>query len=190
MGESDCIELCLDKINAFRKGQIKFIVIKLPSAGKNGEAFFCRLIWNGARASLRMARNYTLFRLARLLPLPWLVIRLYRLAGIQVSLSAHISPDVYIDASFPELITIEDGAIIGMKAMIATHEITPDSLRIGRVRICRGAVIGGNALIRCGITIGENAVVGLGAVALSDVPAGVTVAGNPAGPFRPEEEAL
>ncbi|HEY8204324.1 MAG TPA: acyltransferase [Pyrinomonadaceae bacterium] len=42
------------------------------------------------------------------------------------------------------------------------------------------ATIGSNATILCGVTIGEDAIVGAGAVVTKDVPAGATVAGNPA----------
>lgn len=44
----------------------------------------------------------------------------------------------------------------------------------------RGASIGSNATIICGITIGENAMIGAGAVVTKDVPANTIVAGNPA----------
>ena len=44
----------------------------------------------------------------------------------------------------------------------------------------RGASIGSNATIVCGVTIGENALVGAGAVVTKDVPAFAIVAGNPA----------
>ena len=44
----------------------------------------------------------------------------------------------------------------------------------------RGASIGSGATILCGITIGENAVVGAGSVVTKDVPPGAVVAGNPA----------
>jgi acetyltransferase-like isoleucine patch superfamily enzyme len=44
----------------------------------------------------------------------------------------------------------------------------------------RGASIGSNATILCGITIGENALVGAGAVVTKSVPANSIVAGNPA----------
>lgn len=42
------------------------------------------------------------------------------------------------------------------------------------------ASIGSNATVLCGLTIGEGAIVGAGAVVTKDVPAGATVAGNPA----------
>ena len=44
----------------------------------------------------------------------------------------------------------------------------------------RGASIGSGATLLCGITIGEQAVIGAGAVVTKDVPAGAVVAGNPA----------
>ena len=46
--------------------------------------------------------------------------------------------------------------------------------------IKKGASIGSNATILCGITIGENALVGAGAVVVKDVPANAVVVGNPA----------
>ena len=44
----------------------------------------------------------------------------------------------------------------------------------------KGASLGSNVTVMCGITIGENAVVGAGSVVTKDVPAGAVVAGNPA----------
>ena len=44
----------------------------------------------------------------------------------------------------------------------------------------RGAAIGSGATILCGVTIGEEAIVGAGAVVTKDVAARTSVAGNPA----------
>ncbi|GAB4335191.1 MAG: acyltransferase [Calditrichia bacterium] len=44
----------------------------------------------------------------------------------------------------------------------------------------KGASIGSSATILCGITIGEGAIVGAGAVVTKDVPPGAVVAGVPA----------
>ena len=48
----------------------------------------------------------------------------------------------------------------------------------------RGASIGSGATLLCGITIGENALIGAGSVVVRDVPADTVVAGNPARPIR------
>jgi UDP-2-acetamido-3-amino-2,3-dideoxy-glucuronate N-acetyltransferase len=50
--------------------------------------------------------------------------------------------------------------------------------------IKRGASIGSGATILCGVTVGERAIVGAGSVVTRDVPAGATVAGNPARVLR------
>jgi UDP-2-acetamido-3-amino-2,3-dideoxy-glucuronate N-acetyltransferase len=44
----------------------------------------------------------------------------------------------------------------------------------------KGASIGSSATLLCGITIGENAIVGAGSMVTKDVPANTIVAGNPA----------
>jgi acetyltransferase-like isoleucine patch superfamily enzyme len=46
--------------------------------------------------------------------------------------------------------------------------------------IKKGASIGSNATILCGITVGTNSIIGAGSVVTKDVPDNVIVAGNPA----------
>jgi len=46
--------------------------------------------------------------------------------------------------------------------------------------IKKGASIGSNATILCGVTVGEGAIVGAGSVVTKDVPPRTIVAGNPA----------
>jgi acetyltransferase-like isoleucine patch superfamily enzyme len=48
----------------------------------------------------------------------------------------------------------------------------------------RGASIGSGATLLCGITVGENAMIGAGSVVTRDVPPHTVVAGNPARPVR------
>jgi len=58
-----------------------------------------------------------------------------------------------------------------------------------RTRVKRGASIGTSVTILCGVTIGENAIVGAGSVVTKDVPDNVIVAGNPARLLRKMEAA-
>ena len=54
--------------------------------------------------------------------------------------------------------------------------------------IKKGASIGSSVTLLCGITIGENAIVGAGSVVTKDVPANTIVAGNPARILRKIEK--
>ena len=56
----------------------------------------------------------------------------------------------------------------------------------------RGASIGSGAILLCGITIGENAVVGAGAVVTKDTPSKKIVMGAPAKVLKgvPEDQLL
>lgn len=51
----------------------------------------------------------------------------------------------------------------------------------------RGASLGSNVTVLCGVTIGERATVGAGSVVTKDVPDGAVVAGNPARVLRHAE---
>ena len=55
---------------------------------------------------------------------------------------------------------------------------------VEETRVKRGASLGSSVTILCGVTIGENSIVGAGSVVLKDVPDNVIVAGNPAKVIR------
>ena len=94
-----------------------------------------------------------------------------------------------------EGVTIEDDVFIGHN-VVFTNDRFPRATTDGKVQteadwVCvptlvkKGASIGSGAVLLCGITIGENALVGAGSVVTKDVPAGATVAGNPARVMKP-----
>lgn len=57
---------------------------------------------------------------------------------------------------------------------------TADDWKCVSTLVKKGASIGSSVTILCGITIGENAIIGAGSMVTKDVPANCIVAGNPA----------
>ena len=85
---------------------------------------------------------------------------------------------------------IEDDVFIGPNATF-TNDPFPRSKKefeLLHTRVKRGATIGANATVLPGITIGEKAMVGAGAVVTRDVPDRTLVVGNPARVARSLEE--
>lgn len=84
-------------------------------------------------------------------------------------------------------IHIGDGTQIGPAVQIyaADHprdrETRLSGLESGKpVTVGRNCWIGGGAILLPGVTVGDDAIIGAGSVVTRDVPAGATVAGNPA----------
>ena len=80
-------------------------------------------------------------------------------------------------------ITVEDDVFIGPNATF-TNDLFPRSKnpdwKLSKTVIKKGASIGANATILCGVTIGEKAMIGAGSVVTKDVPDGELWVGNPA----------
>jgi UDP-2-acetamido-3-amino-2,3-dideoxy-glucuronate N-acetyltransferase len=94
-----------------------------------------------------------------------------------------------------EGVTLEDEVFIGHGVTFVNDRYPRATTEAGRLAgdddwVCeptlvkRGAAIGSGATIMCGITIGEEAIVGAGSVVTRDVPARTVVAGNPARKMR------
>ncbi len=90
---------------------------------------------------------------------------------------------IHTQAFVPEMSILEEGAWIGPNAVItnAAYPLSPNvKNELKGAHVKKNAKIGANATLLPGITIGENALVGAGAVVTKDVPPNKVVAGNPA----------
>ncbi len=83
----------------------------------------------------------------------------YRLMGAKLGLNVQINSKYCADLS---LLDIGDNAVIGGHATVIAHSVESKGLILKRVRIGRGAIIGLNAIVLPGATIGDRAVVGAG----------------------------
>jgi UDP-2-acetamido-3-amino-2,3-dideoxy-glucuronate N-acetyltransferase len=98
--------------------------------------------------------------------------------GVTIEDNVFISHNVtFINDRFPRA-TAADGCI----------QTEADWVCVSTV-VRRGASIGSSATLLCGITVGENAIIGAGSVVTKDVPANAIVAGNPARVIRQVSDA-
>src|SRR5579863_10380045 len=85
-------------------------------------------------------------------------------------------------------VTLEDDVFVGAGTAFI-NDRNPRSHRsdawvLEKTLVQKGATIGANATIMCGLTIGTYAVIGAGCVVIKDVAAHTVVVGNPARPVN------
>jgi UDP-2-acetamido-3-amino-2,3-dideoxy-glucuronate N-acetyltransferase len=100
--------------------------------------------------------------------------------GVQIGRNVKIQNNV----SIYEGVVLEDDVFCG-PSMVFTNVMHPRSFVSRKneyltTRVKKGATIGANATIVCGVTIGQYAFIGAGAVVTHDVPDNALVYGNPA----------
>jgi len=95
--------------------------------------------------------------------------------NVKIGNNTRIEGSVYI----PPLTVIGNNVFIAPGATF-TNDPYPLSPKMIGVTVEDGAIISARAVIKPGVTIGKNAVVGMGAVVTKDVPAETVVIGNPA----------
>jgi acetyltransferase-like isoleucine patch superfamily enzyme len=95
--------------------------------------------------------------------------------NVKIGNNTRIEGSVYI----PPLTVIGNNVFIAPGATF-TNDPYPMSPKMIGVTVEDGAIIAARAVLKPGITIGKNAVVGMGAVVTKDVPSETVVIGNPA----------
>lgn len=167
------------RLGEFRRGETEDRVFSHPTCHPALPTGFCFCegsFWKALRFYFKAALLGQVLRL----PANGLKVWMLRRLGAKVGKNVYFSAGVWIDPTFPELLIIEDNVFFGMGAKVFLHEFQIDRFVAGKVRIRRGAMIGGFATIRCGVEIGEGATVAACTVAHCDVPAGATLLAAPA----------
>lgn len=111
--------------------------------------------------------------------------------GVRVGQRVKISSHSFIC----EGVTIEDDVFIGHGVVFINDKYPRSTNTTGQLQteadwecvptlIKRGASIGSNATILCGVTVGEGAIIGAGSVVTHDIPPYTIAAGVPAKIFR------
>jgi UDP-2-acetamido-3-amino-2,3-dideoxy-glucuronate N-acetyltransferase len=102
--------------------------------------------------------------------------------GNDVQIGARVK--IQNNVSVYDAVTLEDEVFCG-PSMVFTNVFNPRSAvmrrdQYRRTVVRRGATLGANSTIVCGVTIGEHAFIGAGAVVTRDVPAFALMTGVPA----------
>jgi acetyltransferase-like isoleucine patch superfamily enzyme len=114
-------------------------------------------------------------------------------AFVEIQKHARIGANVKISSHtfICEGVTIEDNVFVGHNVSFINDKMPRSTNEGGQLQteadwkvvptlVKKGASIGTSATILCGVTIGENSIVGAGSVVTKDVPPNVVVAGVPA----------
>lgn len=107
--------------------------------------------------------------------------------GYQIWIGARSFANFGLVALDVAVITIGDDVQIGpnVQLLTPTHPVEPEPRRAKwesakPITIGNNVWLGGGVIVLAGITIGDDAVIGAGAVVTRDTPASVVAAGNPA----------
>lgn len=105
-------------------------------------------------------------------------VALHRARGVKIGRGVWIGYDSVLETAYPELITIEDGASIGIRTTIIAH-----FQETSGVRIEKDAFVGPGVIVLPNVVIGQGAVVTAGSVVSRSIPPMTLAQGNPARPI-------
>ena len=169
-----------DKLRAWLASGAKKRLTLYPGDFADKEFSLTTLLFSGPLPE-RLAQRWRSFcaYMGRFTPfVGWKVFWFVR-AGVTIGENVFISPGVTLDLLFPQLITLEDGAVLGMEAMVVAHVYTPDRIVISRVVAGRRSLVGGKAILAI-TRIGEEGVLAANSYTVTPIPAGQVGIGVPA----------
>ena len=108
----------------------------------------------------------------------WWWFKAVKIYGNKLAPTVRLSRTTMLDKLNPGGVFIDDYTYLAAGAVVLAHDMCRHLKTTTRIGRC--CFIGVNAIIMPGITIGDEVVVGSGAVVTKDVPSNSIVAGNPA----------
>lgn len=100
------------------------------------------------------------------------------LYGMHIHKTARVSYGAKLDKTNPKGIFIGEETYLASGAIVFSHDfsrgIHKDTV------VGKRCFIGANAIIMCGVTVGDEVIVGAGSIVTKDVPSNCMVVGNPA----------
>lgn len=106
--------------------------------------------------------------------------------GIDIDPSASISLSSRMLAGHRGAIVVGPESLVAFKTLLFTRDLSTGTVR--PIRIGRRCFIGGGSMLLPGVTIGDESIIGAGAVVSEDVPSRSIVGGNPARIIRRDIE--
>ena len=103
---------------------------------------------------------------------------LTKIYGMEISRTARISFGAKLDKTNPKGIHIGKESFIASGAIILSHDFSRNIH--ADTYIGTQCFIGVNAVVMCGVRIGDNCVIGAGAIVTKDIPSNCMIVGNPA----------
>jgi acetyltransferase-like isoleucine patch superfamily enzyme len=140
--------------------------------------------WRKVKNPFRVAFNYFVISLCRILPSLSLKVWFMRRIGVKLGENVSFGLESTVDVFFPELIEIGDNTIIGYGTVILAHEFLVDELRVGEVKIGKNVTIGANCTVLPGVEIGDNTIISAHSLVNRDIPSNVLAGGVPARVIR------
>ena len=98
--------------------------------------------------------------------------------GMHIDKSARVSFGAKLDKTYPRGIHVGAESYIASGAIIFSHDFSRGLHK--DTHIGKRCFVGANAIILCGIKIGDEVIIGSGSIVTKDIPANCIVAGNPA----------
>jgi acetyltransferase-like isoleucine patch superfamily enzyme len=122
---------------------------------------------------------YTVIEICKHLPSLTFKRWIFQRLGMRLGRDVTIASGAMLDYFFPELIEIGDNTIIGMGALILTHEFLHNRFRSGPVRIGANCLVGANSTLLAGVWLADGTKVAAMSLVNKGTSTGVVVAGVP-----------